>query len=91
MSPDSNNEAMYGVWTGLNDITTEDLFHWPNGSQVTYERWSEGQPDNAHGYQNCVQMKVNYILPGGLEDSGCDKILFTQPPHPLPLGSPIFL
>lgn len=69
---DSNNEAMYGVWTGLNDITTEDLFHWPNGSQVTYERWSEGQPDNAHGYQNCVQMKVN---DGTWDDESCGKRL----------------
>ena len=72
MSTDSNNEAMYGVWTGLNDITTEDLFHWPNGGQVTYERWSEGQPDNAHGYQNCVQMKVD---DGTWDDESCGKRL----------------
>ena len=34
-------------WIGLNDITEEDLFQWPDGSNNTFEYpWGEGEPNN---------------------------------------------
>ena len=68
MSADLNYEPFDGVWIGLNDIATEGAFHWPDGSHVTYSKWSTDQPDNKHNYQDCVQMNVDM---GNWDDVSC--------------------
>lgn len=34
------------VWIGINDIDTEGDFVWSDGSEVTYENWSNGEPND---------------------------------------------
>ncbi|XP_022806257.1 uncharacterized protein LOC111343357 [Stylophora pistillata] len=67
-----NNEALLGVWIGLNDVTTEGDFLWPDGSHVTYEKWHANEPNNAYKYQDCVQMLIS---DGTWEDTSCGKRL----------------
>ncbi|KAL9950356.1 hypothetical protein ACROYT_G042843 [Oculina patagonica] len=45
-----------GVWIGLNDVTSEGTFQWPDGSHVTYTKWSSNLPDKQNDYQDCVRM-----------------------------------
>ncbi|PFX30176.1 Aggrecan core protein [Stylophora pistillata] len=69
---DPNNEAFAGVWIGLNDVTTEGDFHWPDGSHVTYEKWHANEPNNTYKYQDCVQMLIS---DGTWDDTSCGKRL----------------
>ncbi|KAL9950355.1 hypothetical protein ACROYT_G042842 [Oculina patagonica] len=61
-----------GVWIGLNDVTTEGTFRWPDGSHVTYTKWASNQPDNRNDYQDCVRMTVDERA---WDDTGCGKQL----------------
>lgn len=69
---DLNNEAFASAWIGLNDLRTEGDYHWPDGSQVTYEKWHSNEPNNAYEYQNCVQMRIS---DGTWDDASCGKRL----------------
>ncbi|XP_078354358.1 C-type mannose receptor 2-like isoform X1 [Oculina patagonica] len=61
-----------GVWIGLNDVTTEGTYRWPDGSHVTYTKWSYNLPDDQNGYQDCVRMTVDE---GAWDDTSCAKQL----------------
>jgi C-type mannose receptor len=57
----SNLAGMDGtgnIWIGFNDITTETVFVWTDGSPVTYTNWNIGEPNNASG-ENCTEMINN--------------------------------
>ena len=69
---DPDNEPFGGVWIGLNDVATEGVFRWPDGSHVTYTKWDSSQPDNQHGYENCVEMAVDG---GSWGDTSCGRQL----------------
>ena len=47
-----------GFWTGLNDQTREGNFEWASGQAIAYTNWAPGQPNNAYGIQDYVQ--INY-------------------------------
>ncbi|XP_078354451.1 uncharacterized protein LOC144639065 [Oculina patagonica] len=61
-----------GVWIGLNDVTTEGTYRWPDGSHVTYTKWSYNLPDDQNGYQDCVRMTFDE---GAWDDTSCEKQL----------------
>ena len=38
----------------MNDIDEEGMYVWTDGSPVTYIKFDPGQPNNAHGGEDCV-------------------------------------
>ncbi|KAL9965027.1 hypothetical protein ACROYT_G028752 [Oculina patagonica] len=61
-----------GVWIGLNDVTKEGTFSWPDGIHVTYTKWSSNLPDNQNEYKDCVRMTV---IKGAWDETSCEKQL----------------
>ncbi len=57
------------VWIGLNDISQEGTMEWSDGTVVQYSSYSNGQPDNAGGYEHCVHYLNNQN--GAWNDGGC--------------------
>ncbi|KAM6216739.1 low affinity immunoglobulin epsilon Fc receptor [Rhynchocyon petersi] len=45
-----------GTWTGLQDLDTEGVFVWLDGSSVDYSNWRQGEPNNQAQGENCVMM-----------------------------------
>jgi hypothetical protein len=56
-------------WIGLNDIEVEGVFVWPDGTPATYTNWNEGEPNDAGGIEDCVEMSA---ATGLWNDSPCD-------------------
>lgn len=54
--------AMFGVAGGQ--------YHWVDGSPTTYVNWAPGEPNNANGEEQCVQMKR---YPGTWNDVNCGR------------------
>jgi hypothetical protein len=48
-----------GVWIGLNDAAVEGTFVWENGEPVTFTYWEQGEPNNANGNEDFVEMKID--------------------------------
>ncbi len=48
-----------GVWIGLNDAENEGTFVWENGEPVTFTYWEQGEPNNANGNEDFVEMKID--------------------------------
>lgn len=45
-------------WIGLNDMKTEAVFEWSDGSALsTYSNWIPEQPDNWEGKEDCTAIK----------------------------------
>ncbi|XP_046578890.1 macrophage mannose receptor 1-like isoform X1 [Haliotis rubra] len=51
------NFAKHGIWIGLNDQKVESTYEWASGDKVTYTDWATGEPNFAHGVEDCVLMK----------------------------------
>ncbi len=50
----------YGsLWIGLNDVAEEGTFVWAGGEAASYRNWQDGQPDNAGGVENFVELIDN--------------------------------
>ncbi|KAK3736530.1 hypothetical protein QZH41_015146 [Actinostola sp. cb2023] len=45
---------MAAVWTGLNDLSTENTFTFSDGSHMSYHNWLSGDPNNRFRYEDCV-------------------------------------
>ncbi|XP_038055115.1 alpha-N-acetylgalactosamine-specific lectin-like [Patiria miniata] len=45
-----------GLWIGFTDQAVEGKFIWTDGSQVSYTRWSSGQPDDWRRLEDCTHM-----------------------------------
>lgn len=45
------------VWIGVNDRETEGAYEWADGEPVSRFNWSEGQPDNFQGQENCAEIR----------------------------------
>jgi len=54
------------LWIGLTDEVVEGQFKWVNGEAVTYTNWLGGQPDNAGGIEDYVQ--INLVTVGTWND-----------------------
>jgi hypothetical protein len=58
-------------WIGLNDIAVEGMFVWPDGTPATYTNWNEGEPNDAGGIEDCVEIGS---ATGGWNDVPCDTL-----------------
>ena len=56
-------------WIGATDAGHEGKWTWTNGASVGKGNWYRGQPDNAHGGQNCAV--INHKKPGFWDDNKC--------------------
>lgn len=46
-------EQYWGMWIGLNDITSEKSFVWSDGSPVAYFNWNAGEPNDDKDDEDC--------------------------------------
>ncbi|KAM3929565.1 macrophage mannose receptor 1-like [Leptodactylus fuscus] len=59
------------VWLGLNDLKTQLLFEWSDGSPVTYTTWQRGEPSHLTNKQeDCVALSAK---DGQWADKMCEK------------------
>ncbi|GFR64042.1 macrophage mannose receptor 1 [Elysia marginata] len=63
------------VWTGLNDITTENTFVWSDNTPVTYTLWNRREPNNLHE-EDCVVMLGNVDLGQNTTDAPFKSVSF---------------
>jgi len=57
-----------GLWIGLHRTEPGGKFVWANGSPLDYAHWLTGEPNNAGGNENCVQIQWYPAAPGTWND-----------------------
>jgi hypothetical protein len=63
--------ANYNLWIGLHRPWPGAPLVWVTDEQPTYSNWSQGNPDNAGGMENCVEMyNPRDTQPGKWNDFG---------------------
>ncbi|XP_026154124.1 macrophage mannose receptor 1 isoform X2 [Mastacembelus armatus] len=59
------------AWIGMRmSSMTNEQFIWVDHSPVTYTHWAPGEPNNANGEEQCVQMNRHQ---GGWNDANCGR------------------
>jgi hypothetical protein len=71
---EANKHSHDRYWIGLNDIHREGTFEWASGSPVHYTRWAPGEPNDAGGNEDCVQIN-RYHPSDEWNDEPCDQLL----------------
>ncbi|XP_033111042.1 macrophage mannose receptor 1-like [Anneissia japonica] len=62
--------GMGDIWIGLNDISSEGTYVWPDsGETSTYTYWLSGQPNNYNGIQDTVKLVASSYLWNDWEDT----------------------
>jgi hypothetical protein len=60
------------AWIGLSDRAMEGTFVWSiDGAVAVYTAWSNGEPNNSGGNENCV---VETTANGTWNDTNCDNV-----------------
>jgi hypothetical protein len=44
-------------WIGFHDTVVEGRWEWANGEPVTWTHWSAGEPNNAGGAEDCMEIR----------------------------------
>ena len=68
----SFSDPFGGVWIGLNDVTSEGNFRWPDGTHVIYTNWATSLSRNQNENHDCVRMMA---VEGAWDDTSCGKEL----------------
>ncbi|XP_071940974.1 macrophage mannose receptor 1-like [Antedon mediterranea] len=63
----------YRMWVGLSDLTNNKQFRWTDGSSVDYTNWASGEPNEAGGGEDCVELIGSEYQAGLWNDNACDK------------------
>ncbi|XP_070569363.1 C-type lectin domain family 4 member G-like [Ptychodera flava] len=62
----------YRIWIGLSDVAEEGKMVWVDNSEPSYTNWSNGEPSDTSGSENCVHIWEN--KDGQWNDSGCENL-----------------
>ncbi|XP_061636776.1 galactose-specific lectin nattectin-like [Phyllopteryx taeniolatus] len=54
--------AVVDTWIGTHDAIEEDDFVWTDGEVVNFRNFGAGQPDNAGGVEDCVEIEADDSL-----------------------------
>lgn len=57
------------AFLGMTDSKKEGTFVYPSGEPLVYSNWVSGEPNNAGGVENCVEMFTN----GKWNDKNCGE------------------
>lgn len=61
------------IWLAATDNGHESTFvSATTGKRLTYTNWTPGEPNNANGNENCVQLVANPDFLNGWNDNSCD-------------------
>ncbi|XP_062283175.1 galactose-specific lectin nattectin-like [Scomber scombrus] len=55
------------TWVGGYDAVKEGVWLWSDGSKFDFKGWHRGEPNNARGHENCMEINVsgrNYVNDG---------------------------
>ncbi|XP_072020680.1 macrophage mannose receptor 1-like isoform X2 [Amphiura filiformis] len=63
----------YNLWIGLSDITSNGQFRWADGATVDFTHWGSGEPNEASGKEDCVEMMSDENRLGEWNDVACNK------------------
>ena len=58
------------VWIGFQDMITEGVFQWTDGSPTAYTNWRPNEPNNFLGNENCAEFRRDI----GWNDNNCDNV-----------------
>ncbi|CAJ1084351.1 galactose-specific lectin nattectin-like [Xyrichtys novacula] len=58
------------VWLGGYDAAKEGVWLWSDGSKFDFKFWAKGEPNNAGGHENCMEM--NFRGKDFVNDIGCN-------------------
>ncbi|XP_033107429.1 macrophage mannose receptor 1-like isoform X2 [Anneissia japonica] len=64
----------YPMWIGLSDLTTNKQFRWTDGTTVDYTNWAAGEPNEAGGGEDCVELIGSEYQAGLWNDNSCGKM-----------------
>ncbi|XP_066015649.1 macrophage mannose receptor 1-like [Pocillopora verrucosa] len=59
-------------WIGLNDLRAEGNFQWSDGSSFVYKNYSNNEPNDIHGQEDCIE--INWWS-NGWNDLNCGRTL----------------
>ncbi|XP_062283173.1 galactose-specific lectin nattectin-like [Scomber scombrus] len=57
------------AWVGGYDATKEGVWLWSDGSKFDFKGWSSGEPNNAGGHENCLE--INFREKDLVNDVNC--------------------
>ncbi|XP_056622876.1 secretory phospholipase A2 receptor-like [Triplophysa dalaica] len=61
------------TWIGLSDIDKEGSMKWVDNSPLKAMFWIPGEPNNAHGIEDCVQIVSSYSPDNSWNDQPCTE------------------
>ena len=71
----SKNVNHNGLWIGLHRTQLGGPFAWVADTPMNYTNWATGEPNNAGGMENCVQMENQVSDTGAWNDMPNDALL----------------
>ena len=69
-----NTFTKWGAWIGIQRRKADGKFYWIDNTPAdgSYSIWAGGEPNNAGGSENCVQMYGNHRLGKKWNDFSCE-------------------
>ncbi|XP_028988342.1 macrophage mannose receptor 1 [Betta splendens] len=62
------------AWIGLHAPDPTNGYVWSDGTQLNYQHWQEGEPNNFNNDESCVEFRMHYSDgPGSWNDLNCES------------------